>query len=106
MIKFSYLYDRKQIIKVLKELIMSCYTEQEIAIEAIKVIKKHPGIRTSELIKQLETIMKPDGEDMDILDNRNDTKFSQKVRNLTSHDSLADSVYTVGERNRQWFPLK
>lgn len=50
--------------------------------------------------------MKPDGEDMDILDNRNDTKFSQKVRNLKSHDSLADSVYTVGERNRQWFPRK
>lgn len=25
------------------------------------------------------------------------------VRNIKSHNSIADMVYTVGERDRQWF---
>ena len=30
----------------------------------------------------------PEGEDAEILQNRSDTKFSQKVRNLKSHKTL------------------
>jgi len=33
-------------------------------------------------------ILKPSGRDMEILDGRKDTRFSQKVRNLKSHDTL------------------
>ncbi|MDE7266553.1 MAG: hypothetical protein K2N89_03715 [Lachnospiraceae bacterium] len=82
---------------------MSCYSEDEIAQVALEVIRRNPGIRTSELIKETRKIMKPDGEDLEILDGRNDDKFSQKVRNLKSHNTIADKVYTVGEKNRQWF---
>ena len=82
---------------------MSCYSESEIAEVVLDIIRNKPGIRTSELIREARRIMKPSGEDLEILDNRTDDKFSQKVRNIKSHDSIAHLVYTVGERNRQWF---
>jgi len=82
---------------------MSSYSEDQIAKVALKIIENNKGIRTSELIDEARRIMKPDGEDLEILDGRNDDKFSQKVRNLKSHDTIADQVYTKGERNRQWF---
>lgn len=82
---------------------MSCYTEGEIAIKALDAIKKRPGIKTSELIDELRRIMKPSGEDLKILDGRNDDKFSQKVRNLKSHNSIQDKVITIGDKDRQWY---
>ena len=82
---------------------MSCYTECEIAIKALEVIKNRPGIRTSELIDELRRIMKPSGEDLKILDGRNDDKFSQKVRNLKSHNSIQDKVTTIGDNDRRWY---
>lgn len=82
---------------------MSCYSEEEIIPVVVGLIRNKPGIRTSELISGARNIMTPTGEDLEILNNRNDDKFSQKVRNIKSHDSIKDSVYTVGERNRQWY---
>ncbi len=82
---------------------MSCYSEDEIVPVALKVIKENPGIHTTDLISAVRSIMKPSGEDLEILDNRNDDKFSQKVRNIKSHDTIAHLVRTVGQRNRQWF---
>ena len=82
---------------------MSNYREDQIADVAMGVIADNPGIRTSGLIAEVRRIMGSDGEDLEILEGRNDDKFSQKVRNLKSHDSIADRVRTVGERNRQWF---
>lgn len=82
---------------------MSNYSENEIAEVVVNIIRDNPGIRTSEMIHEARRIMKPDGQDLDILDNRNDDKFSQKVRNIKSHDTLDDIVYTLGESNRQWF---
>lgn len=82
---------------------MSCYSEEEIIPVVVGLIRNKPGIRTSELISGVRNIMTPTGEDLEILNNRNDDKFSQKVRNIKSHDSIKDSVYTVGERNRQWY---
>lgn len=85
---------------------MSSYSEDQIAKVAVNIIGNKEGIRTSELIDEARRIMKPSGEDLEILDGRNDDKFSQKVRNLKSHDTIAGLVYTKGERNRQWFPKK
>ena len=82
---------------------MSCYSENEIADVVIGIIRDNPGIRTSEMIDEARRIMKPSGEDKEILDNRNDDKFSQKVRNIKSHDSIADKVRTEGERHRKWY---
>lgn len=83
---------------------MSCYSEGEIASVVLQIIRNHPGIRTSELIAEARAQMRPTGEDLEILHDRNDDKFSQKVRNIKSHDSIADLVYTVGQRDRQWCP--
>ena len=59
--------------------------EGKIAIEAIKVIEEYGEISMGELIEVLTERMKPTGHDMEIISNRNDTYFSQKVRNLRSH---------------------
>ena len=82
---------------------MSCYSENEIANVVLGIIKDNPGMRTSELIDMARKEMRPSGEDLEILDNRNDDKFSQKVRNIKSHDTISAMVKTVGERDRQWF---
>lgn len=82
---------------------MSCYSEDQIVPVVLGIIKDQPGIRTSELIDEARRIMKPSGEDLEILDNRNDDKFSQKVRNIKSHDTIESLVRTEGERNRRWY---
>ena len=48
---------------------------------------------TSELIQQLESIMNPVGKDAETLSGRNDSFFSQKVRNLKSHHTLSKQGY-------------
>lgn len=83
---------------------MTNYTEPEIAVVAVDVIRRRPGIHTSELIDEVRSMMRPTGSDCDILEGRNDDKFSQKVRNLKSHDSLLPYVTTIGDKDRQWFP--
>lgn len=82
---------------------MSNYSETEIVNVALDIIRANPGIRTSELIYAARSIMKPSGQDLDILNNRNDDKFSQKVRNIKSHDTIQQLVRTTDEINRQWY---
>ena len=43
---------------------------------------------TTELSDRLRTLLKPIGDDLLILEGRKDDRFSQKVRNLKSHDTL------------------
>ena len=45
------------------------------------------------LILSLRHDMQPNGEDLEILKNRSDDKFSQKVRNLKSHRTLENEGY-------------
>jgi predicted HNH restriction endonuclease len=45
-------------------------------------------IATEDLIPKLREIMKPSGEDLEILAGRADDKFSQKVRNLKAHNTF------------------
>jgi hypothetical protein len=63
--------------------------ENEMILPSLFLMKVNNGhITTEELIPQLRDIMKPTGEDLVILDNRSDDKFSQKVRNLKSHKTF------------------
>jgi predicted HNH restriction endonuclease len=65
------------------------YTESDLIIPALQFMQQNPkGVTTSQLITHLIDILKPSGHDMEIISGRNDTYFSQKVRNLKSHDSL------------------
>lgn len=76
-------------------------TEKELVIPSLYLLSKHPkgSLSTSELIPLLTEIFKPSGLDAEILANRRDTYFSQKVRNLKSHDTLTCQGYaTYSER--------
>lgn len=64
-------------------------SEKELIIPSLYLMHINKGrITTSKLIKLLTEILKPTGQDIEILNNRNDTYFSQKVRNLKSHNTL------------------
>jgi hypothetical protein len=68
---------------------MPTFSESDLVIPALEIIAAHPdGIDTSGLLSLLRRQLKPTGEDLEILAGRNDDKFSQKVRNLKSHDTL------------------
>jgi len=64
--------------------------ESDLIIPALNAMNASPNgtISTTDLIAELTNSMNPTGEDLEILDNRNDTKFSQKVRNLKSHNTM------------------
>lgn len=66
---------------------MSRFTESKIAVEAVKVVEEYGELAMGELIDILIERMQPSGHDIDIIANRNDTYFSQKVRNLRSHSN-------------------
>lgn len=70
---------------------MNRITESQLVLPALYLISKSKNgiISTSDLITQLTDIMHPTGMDAQILEGRNDTYFSQKVRNLKSHNTLA-----------------
>ncbi len=68
---------------------MPAYSEPDLVIPALQIIAAHPdGIGTSELSLLLRRQLKPTGDDLVMLAGRHDDKFSQKVRNLKSHDTL------------------
>ena len=86
-------------------------TESELVLPSLYLMCINPQgrISTSELINLLTQMLKPVGKDAEIIDNRSDTYFSQKVRNLKSHDTLSkngyaqyrDNMYFITEKGRQ-----
>jgi len=65
------------------------YTESDLVIPALRLLRKNPkGLHTSELIEKLAEELGPTGHNAETLIGRSDTVFSQKVRNLKSHDTL------------------
>jgi len=80
---------------------MARYTEFELILPTLHILNERidKTITTSELIDELRELLKPDGEDLEILDRRNDDKFSQKVRNLISHKTLEKNGYIEYEKN-------
>jgi predicted HNH restriction endonuclease len=86
-------------------------TESELVLPSLYLMTLNPqgSISTSELIRLLTQILKPTGIDAEILENRKDTYFSQKVRNLKSHDTLtkygyakySNGTYYITDRGRE-----
>lgn len=62
---------------------MSRITENDILIPALYIIYKNKSATTTIIKEQLVEMFRPTGEDAEILQGRNDTKFTQIVRNLT-----------------------
>ena len=69
---------------------MSSIPENDLILPSLYLLANGPagGLSTSDLIRGLEQTLKPSGGDLEILAGRGDSKFSQKVRNLTSHNTL------------------
>ena len=68
---------------------MSNYSESDFLIPAIIAMGEKGGkISTTELISVLTDFFQPDGTDIQIIKNRSDSYFSQKVRNLKAHNTL------------------
>lgn len=72
-------------------------TERNLILPSLYLMQENGNgtITTSELIPQLVEIMQPTGHDNEIINNRKDTYFSQKVRNLKSHDTLSKLGYAT-----------
>lgn len=63
---------------------MSRIFEEDLQLPALYLIEQDNGVlTTTELSEKLRVILNPKGEDLEILNNRSDDKFSQIVRNLT-----------------------
>lgn len=88
------------------------WSEEELICPALYELNKYEqGLTTSQLIKILINTLNPVGKDAEIIPNRKDTFFSQKVRNLVSHktiypeftDYYADaSLLKINENGRKY----
>lgn len=74
------------------------YTEGEIRMATLVALNASltGTLTTSQLISALESFMQPGGTDAQIARDRNDTYFSQKVRNLICHRDSGTSLMTRG----------
>lgn len=72
--------------------------ERELYVPTLRAAADRPNgyISTSDLIDELTNHFQPEGTDAEILDGRNDTYFSQKVRNLISHRESSTSMFNKG----------
>jgi hypothetical protein len=81
---------------------MTQYSERELVLPALALLDASPdGLTTTDLIRELSLIFKPDGRDAELSANRNDTRFSQKVRNLVSHERLTRPGWDNYDPDRQ-----
>jgi hypothetical protein len=72
--------------------------ERDLIIPALRASAARPGgtISTTDLITEMTDEFAPDGQDAEIMTGRQDTYFSQKVRNLVSHRAGSTSMFTKG----------
>ena len=78
---------------------MTEYSEPELVVPALEFIIANPqGVTTTELINYLISLLHPSGYDMKLLNGRNDSHFSQKVRNLKSHNTLTANGWAAYQR--------
>jgi hypothetical protein len=72
--------------------------ERDLIVPALSAaaVRADGFISTSDLIMELEAHFQPEGKDAEILDGRNDSHFSQKVRNLISHRTSSTSMFKMG----------
>jgi len=76
---------------------MARITEEQLILPALYLMDISPSksITTTAMKEALVVIFKPTGDDNAIIGGRNDTFFTQKVRNLKSHDTLENLGYAT-----------
>ncbi len=67
---------------------MTRISEPTLILPVLYLLSARGDTSTSELIELLRNLLHPSGEDLEKLSGRADDKFSQKVCNLKSHDTL------------------
>jgi hypothetical protein len=73
-------------------------SEPDLILPALLVLDEAQGpVSTTLLSERLRSLLKPTGDDLEILAGRQDDKFSQKVRNLRSHQTLEAPGYATYE---------
>lgn len=81
-------------------------TEADLVLPALLCIEGgNPELSTTQLQQCLRALLQPRGEDLEILAGRKDDKFSQKVRNLRSHETLESpgwATYSRRGNNGYW----
>ncbi|MCJ8324024.1 MAG: hypothetical protein HRU29_14750 [Rhizobiales bacterium] len=71
--------------------------EKDLYNHALTIMVKHGGfITTKQLIEELEALFQPTGHDAKILGGRNDSHFSQIVRNIVSHKKEEGNIIHSG----------
>lgn len=80
------------------------YSESDLVLPSLQALCEHdkPGLSTAELQPILRSRLRPKGEDLDTLEGRHDDKFSQKVRNIKSHNRLSRDKLAVFKNNRHF----
>lgn len=73
-------------------------SESELGVPALRAMTARPGgfISTSDLIGELFNLFRPTGKDAETIPGRKDTYFSQKVRNLVSHQNAPGNIIAEG----------
>jgi len=81
---------------------MARITEKELILPSLYLlnIEENKTLSTTDLISKLRVLLKPDDEDLEIISGRSDDKFSQKVRNLKSHNTLTNSNFCTYQDNQ------
>lgn len=76
---------------------MARITEDQLILPSLFLMDnaENKRITTRELMVKLESIFNPIGEDAEILSGRADTKFTQIVRNLKSHDTFEKNGFAT-----------
>lgn len=72
-------------------------SENQLIIPALLAMYESPNyeIQTSDLIDHISSQFSLDGQDLSLLLNRNDEKYTQIVRNLKSHKTLLELGHVV-----------
>jgi hypothetical protein len=73
-------------------------TESDLLIPTLRILAIQPNgsLTTAHLIAELKSEFQPEGEDAEILEGRQDTKFSQIVRNMVSHKGSPGNIIAEG----------
>jgi predicted HNH restriction endonuclease len=79
--------------------------EKALVMPSLLIMSKKGHTKTSELIKELPIILNVEGDDLTILDGRKDNKFSQKVRNLKSHNTFEEKGFAKYNKTEKRFEI-
>ena len=81
---------------------MARITEKELILPSLYLLNMEENkiLSTTALINKLRILLKPDEEDLAIISGRSDDKFSQKVRNLKSHNTLTKLNFCSYQDNK------